>query len=119
MDKNLVVYRDSIRLCCSSNCRIINKFKKKTRSVVIGVAASGQEISTRPFQLVTGRVWRGTAFGGWKSRTQVPELCDRYMKGEVKLDQYITHQMPFADINKAFEMLHAGECLRCVLRMGD
>ena len=88
-------------------------------SVVIGVAASGQEISTRPFQLVTGRVWRGTAFGGWKSRTQVPELCDRYMKGEVKLDQYITHQMPFADINKAFEMLHAGECLRCVLRMGD
>ena len=88
-------------------------------SVVIGVAASGQEISTRPFQLVTGRVWKGTAFGGWKSRQAVPGLCDRYMKGEVKLDQYITHQMPFADINKGFELLHKGECLRCVLRMGD
>ena len=87
-------------------------------SIVIGVAASGQEISTRPFQLVTGRVWRGTAFGGWKSRQQVPELCDRYMKGEVKLDEYITHQMPFDSINEAFELLHAGKCLRCVLRMG-
>ena len=84
-------------------------------SVVIGVAAAGQEISTRPFQLVTGRTWKGTAFGGWKSKPQVPELCDRYMKGELKLDEYVTHKMPFADINKAFELLHKGECLRCVL----
>merc|ERR1712151_1301410 len=75
-------------------------------SVVIGVAASGQEISTRPFQLVTGRVWRGTAFGGWKSRTQVPSLVDMYMNGEVKLDQYITHEMSFDKINEAFELLH-------------
>mmetsp|Transcript_26974 Transcript_26974/g.75798 ORF Transcript_26974/g.75798 Transcript_26974/m.75798 type:complete len:119 (-) Transcript_26974:345-701(-) len=84
-------------------------------SVVIGVAAAGQEISTRPFQLVTGRTWKGTAFGGWKSKPQVPELCDRYMKGELKLDEYITHTMKFTEINEAFELLHAGKCLRCVL----
>lgn len=84
-------------------------------SVVIGVAAAGQEISTRPFQLVTGRTWKGTAFGGWKSKPQVPELCERYMKGELKLDEYITHEMGFKDINKAFELLHEGKCLRCVL----
>ena len=84
-------------------------------SVVIGVAAGGKEISTRPFQLVTGRVWRGTAFGGWKSRQQVPGLVDRYMSKEVSLDRYITHRGPFDDINKAFHVLHAGKCLRYVL----
>eukprot|EP00442_Polarella_glacialis_P035743 CAMPEP_0115078060 /NCGR_PEP_ID=MMETSP0227-20121206/17348_1 /TAXON_ID=89957 /ORGANISM="Polarella glacialis, Strain CCMP 1383" /LENGTH=685 /DNA_ID=CAMNT_0002465421 /DNA_START=166 /DNA_END=2223 /DNA_ORIENTATION=- len=85
-------------------------------SVVIGVAAAGQEISTRPFQLVTGRTWKGTAFGGWKSKPQVPMLVDLYMAGELKIDEYITHEMPFNQINEAFELLHKGECLRCVLK---
>jgi S-(hydroxymethyl)glutathione dehydrogenase/alcohol dehydrogenase len=84
-------------------------------SVVIGVAGAGQELATRPFQLVTGRVWRGSAFGGWKSRYQVPHLVDRYLKGEVTLDRYITHRMPFDKINDAFHLLHEGQCLRCVL----
>lgn len=86
------------------------------QSIVIGVAAAGQEIGTRPFQLVTGRSWRGTAFGGWKSRPQVPMLTDLYMAGDLKIDPYITHEIPFADINKGFDLLHKGECLRCVLK---
>lgn len=86
------------------------------QSVVIGVAAAGQEISTRPFQLVTGRSWRGTAFGGWKSKPQVPMLVDLYMNGELKIDEYITHEMKFEEINEAFDLLHRGECLRCVLK---
>merc|ERR1711979_9905 len=85
-------------------------------SVVIGVAAAGQEIATRPFQLVTGRTWKGTAFGGWKSKPQVPMLVDLYMAGELKIDQYITHEMNFSQINEAFDLLHKGECLRCVLK---
>eukprot|EP00928_Gymnodinium_smaydae_P001837 TRINITY_DN1065_c0_g1_i1.p1 TRINITY_DN1065_c0_g1~~TRINITY_DN1065_c0_g1_i1.p1 ORF type:complete len:702 (+),score=165.32 TRINITY_DN1065_c0_g1_i1:144-2108(+) len=85
-------------------------------SVVIGVAAAGMEISTRPFQLVTGRKWGGTAFGGWKSKPQVPMLCDLYMNGKLKIDQYITHNMEFNQINEAFDLLHKGECLRCVLK---
>lgn len=84
-------------------------------SVVIGVAASGQEISTRPFQLVTGRRWTGTAFGGYKSRIQVPDLVQDYMKGETMLDKYITHNMKFDQINEAFDLLHSGGCLRVVL----
>lgn len=84
-------------------------------SCVIGVAASGKEISTRPFQLVTGRVWKGTAFGGYKSRLQVPDLVEEYLKGETKLDDYITHTMKFEEINEAFELLHSGKCLRAVL----
>ena len=84
-------------------------------SVVIGVAAAGQEISTRPFQLVTSRTWKGTAFGGWKSKPEVPKLVDRYMNGELKIDEYITHKMPFSKINEGFDLLHRGECLRCVL----
>ncbi|GBG24875.1 Alcohol dehydrogenase [Hondaea fermentalgiana] len=84
-------------------------------SVVIGVAASGKEIATRPFQLVTGRVWRGSAFGMWKSRQQVPGLVDRMTSGELDVQKYITHQKAFADINDAFETLKRGDCLRCVL----
>ncbi|KAK9146242.1 hypothetical protein Sjap_006145 [Stephania japonica] len=84
-------------------------------SVIVGVAASGQEISTRPFQLVTGRVWKGTAFGGFKSRSQVPWLVDKYMKKEIKVDEYITHNLTLGEINKAFDLLHEGGCLRCVL----
>lgn len=85
------------------------------QSVVIGVAASGQEISTRPFQLVTGRVWRGTAFGGFKSRVDVPKLVDRYLEGTFKVDEYITHELPFEKINEAFDLLHSGKSLRCVM----
>jgi len=92
------------------------------QSVVIGVAAAGQEIRTRPFQLVTGRQWKGTAFGGWKSRVQVPRLVERVMKaaeegkeGSWRLDDYVTHEMKFDRINDAFDLLHKGECLRCVL----
>ncbi|KAJ1488982.1 hypothetical protein T484DRAFT_1781545, partial [Baffinella frigidus] len=85
------------------------------KSVVIGVAAAGQELSTRPFQLVTGRQWMGTAFGGYKSRTSVPLLVDKYMSGEIPLDSFITHRMKLADINEAFTKLHDGACLRCVI----
>mmetsp|Transcript_22711 Transcript_22711/g.40206 ORF Transcript_22711/g.40206 Transcript_22711/m.40206 type:complete len:254 (-) Transcript_22711:475-1236(-) len=85
------------------------------KSVVIGVAAAGQEISTRPFQLVTGRKWMGTAFGGYKSRIDVPKLVEQYMNGETMLDKYITHSLKFDQINEAFELLHEGKCLRCVL----
>ncbi|KAH9785089.1 Alcohol dehydrogenase class-3 [Citrus sinensis] len=88
-------------------------------SVIVGVAASGQEISTRPFQLVTGRVWKGTAFGGFKSRSQVPWLVDKYMKKEIKVDEYVTHNMTLGEINEAFRYMHGGDCLRCVLKMQD
>lgn len=84
-------------------------------SVIVGVAAAGKEIKTRPFQLVTGRVWKGTAFGGFKSRRDVPKLCDRATAGELPLKKYITHKMAFSDINEGFEKLHDGKCLRCVL----
>ncbi|CAI0474463.1 unnamed protein product [Linum tenue] len=84
-------------------------------SVIVGVAASGQEISTRPFQLVTGRVWKGTAFGGFKSRSQVPWLVEKYLKKEIKVDEYITHNLTLAEINRAFDLMHEGGCLRCVL----
>ncbi|KAL9995220.1 putative oxidoreductase [Helianthus debilis subsp. tardiflorus] len=86
-------------------------------SVIVGVAASGQEMATRPFQLVTGRVWKGTAFGGFKSRSQVPQLVDKYLKKEIKIDDYITHNLTLEEINKAFELLHGGDCLRCVLKV--
>jgi len=84
-------------------------------SVIVGVAAAGTEIATRPFQLVTGRTWKGTAFGGYKSRIAVPKLVEKYMAGGTKLDRYITHRMKFDEINKAFDLLHEGKCLRCVL----
>ena len=85
-------------------------------SCVIGVAASGKEISTRPFQLVTGRKWVGTAFGGWKSRAQVPKLVERHLDGELPIDQYITHQFHGVEnTNDAFHALHSGECLRAVV----
>jgi S-(hydroxymethyl)glutathione dehydrogenase/alcohol dehydrogenase len=89
------------------------------KSVIIGVAGAGKEISTRPFQLVTGRQWLGTAFGGYKSRTQVPQLVDDYMAGSVKIDPYITHNMPLSEINTAFELMHRGESLRAVIWMDD
>ncbi len=84
-------------------------------SIIIGVAGAGQEIRTRPFQLVTGRVWRGTAFGGAKGRTDVPKIVDWYMEGKINIDDLITHQMPLEDINKAFDLMHAGESIRAVI----
>ncbi|NND49355.1 MAG: S-(hydroxymethyl)glutathione dehydrogenase/class III alcohol dehydrogenase [Rhizobiales bacterium] len=84
-------------------------------SVIIGVAPSGAEISTRPFQLVTGRVWRGTAFGGAKGRTDVPRIVDWYMDGKINIDDLITHVMPLENINDAFDLMHAGKSIRSVV----
>ena len=84
-------------------------------SVIIGVAGAGQEISTRPFQLVTGRVWRGSAFGGVKGRSELPGIVDRYMAGEFKLDDFISFNMGLEDINKSFDLLHEGKSIRTVI----
>ena len=84
-------------------------------SVIIGVAGAGQEISTRPFQLVTGRVWRGTAFGGAKGRTEVPKIVDWYMDGKINIDDLITHTMPLDKINDAFHLMHEGKSIRSVV----
>lgn len=84
-------------------------------SVIIGVAGSGEEIRTRPFQLVTGRVWRGSAFGGVKGRTQLPDYVERYLQGQIKVDEMITHTMPLQEINKAFDLMHAGKSIRSVV----
>lgn len=84
-------------------------------SVIIGVAGAGQEISTRPFQLVTGRVWRGSAFGGVKGRTELPDYVERYLAGEFKLSDFITHTMPLEEINESFELMHRGESIRTVI----
>ncbi|MDK4712253.1 S-(hydroxymethyl)glutathione dehydrogenase, partial [Rhizobium sp. CNPSo 4039] len=85
------------------------------KSVVIGVAGAGQEISTRPFQLVTGRSWMGTAFGGARGRTDVPKIVDWYMEGKIEIDPMITHTMSLEDINKGFELMHSGESIRSVV----
>jgi S-(hydroxymethyl)glutathione dehydrogenase/alcohol dehydrogenase len=85
------------------------------QSIVIGVAGAGQEIATRPFQLVTGRVWRGSAFGGARGRTDVPRLVDWYMEGRVEIDPMITHTLPFERIHDAFELMHRGESIRAVV----
>jgi S-(hydroxymethyl)glutathione dehydrogenase/alcohol dehydrogenase len=85
-------------------------------SIIIGVAAAGQEISTRPFQLVTGRVWRGTAFGGVKGRSQLPGYVERYLAGEIKVDPMITHTLPLERINEAFDLLHEGKSIRSVIQ---
>jgi S-(hydroxymethyl)glutathione dehydrogenase/alcohol dehydrogenase len=84
-------------------------------SIIIGVAGSGQEIATRPFQLVTGRVWRGTAFGGARGRTDVPKIVDWYMAGKIEIDALITHILKLEDINKAFDLMHAGDSIRSVV----
>jgi S-(hydroxymethyl)glutathione dehydrogenase/alcohol dehydrogenase len=84
-------------------------------SVIIGVAGSGQEIATRPFQLVTGRVWKGTAFGGARGRTDVPQIVDWYMDGKINIDDLITHTMPLEKINDAFDLMHEGKSIRSVV----
>ena len=84
-------------------------------SVVIGVAEAGREIATRPFQLVTGRNWRGTAFGGAKGRTDVPRIVDWYMDGRIEIDPMITHKLKLEDINEGFDLMHRGESIRSVV----
>lgn len=84
-------------------------------SVIIGVAASGQEISTRPFQLVTGRTWKGTAFGGWKSRESVPALVDKYLEGKMLVNEFVTHVLPLDKVNEAFDLMHHGESIRAII----
>ncbi|REJ83098.1 MAG: S-(hydroxymethyl)glutathione dehydrogenase/class III alcohol dehydrogenase [Acidobacteria bacterium] len=84
-------------------------------SVIIGVAGAGQEISTRPFQLVTGRVWRGTAFGGVKGRSELPGMVQQYLDGEIEIDKMVTHTMPLEEINRAFDLMHEGKSIRSVV----
>ena len=84
-------------------------------SVIIGVAGAGQEISTRPFQLVTGRVWKGTAFGGARGRTDVPKIVDWYMEKKINIDDLITHKLALNDINQGFDLMHAGKSIRSVV----
>ena len=85
------------------------------QSIIIGVAGAGQEIATRPFQLVTGRVWKGTAFGGARGRTDVPKIVDWYMDGKIEIDPLITHTLPLSRINEAFDLMHTGESIRTVV----
>ena len=85
------------------------------QSVIIGVAGAGQEISTRPFQLVTGRRWLGSAFGGVKGRSELPGMVEQAMKGEIELAPFVTHTLPLENINEAFELMHAGQSIRSVV----
>ncbi len=105
---------------CTGNVQVMRDALECTHrgwgvSVIIGVAPAGAEISTRPFQLVTGRVWKGTAFGGARGRTDVPKIVDWYMDGKIEIDPMITHTMPLEDINKGFDLMHAGESIRSVV----
>jgi S-(hydroxymethyl)glutathione dehydrogenase/alcohol dehydrogenase len=105
---------------CTGNVKVMRQALESAHrgwgeSIVIGVAGAGQEISTRPFQLVTGRVWRGTAFGGARGRTDVPRIVDWYMDGKIEIDPMITHLLPLADINKGFDLMREGKSIRSVV----
>jgi S-(hydroxymethyl)glutathione dehydrogenase/alcohol dehydrogenase len=105
---------------CTGNTKVMRQALEAShrgwgKSVVIGVAGAGQEISTRPFQLVTGRTWMGTAFGGAKGRTDVPKIVDWYLDGKIQIDPMITHTLRLEDINRGFEMMHSGESIRSVV----
>eukprot|EP01095_Lingulamoeba_sp_RSL-Kostka_P003997 TRINITY_DN15103_c0_g1_i1.p1 TRINITY_DN15103_c0_g1~~TRINITY_DN15103_c0_g1_i1.p1 ORF type:complete len:386 (-),score=160.43 TRINITY_DN15103_c0_g1_i1:137-1294(-) len=89
------------------------------QSIIIGVAGAGQEISTRPFQLVTGRVWKGTAFGGTKGRTELPGLIEQYYEGKLKIDEFITFNLPLSEINQGFDLMHEGKSIRSVIKMQE
>lgn len=102
---NINLMRDALE-CCHMGWGV---------ATIIGVAGAGQEISTRPFQLVTGRTWKGTAFGGVKGRTQLPGYVERYLSGEIIIDSMVTHRMPLEDINRAFELMHEGKSIRSVI----
>ncbi|ATB01702.1 S-(hydroxymethyl)glutathione dehydrogenase/class III alcohol dehydrogenase (plasmid) [Sinorhizobium meliloti] len=109
---------------CTGNTKVMRQALEAShrgwgKSVIIGVAGAGQEISTRPFQLVTGRTWMGTAFGGARGRTDVPKIVDWYMEGKIEIDPMITHTMPLEDINKGFELMHSGESIRSVVLYWD
>jgi S-(hydroxymethyl)glutathione dehydrogenase/alcohol dehydrogenase len=105
---------------CIGNVDVMREALECTRtgwgvSTIIGVAGAGQEISTRPFQLVTGRTWKGSAFGGVKGRSELPAYVDRYLSGEIELDRMVTHTMGLEDINRAFDLMHRGESIRSVI----
>ncbi len=105
---------------CTGNVKVMRQALECShrgwgQSVIIGVAGAGQEISTRPFQLVTGRTWKGTAFGGARGRTDVPKIVDWYMDGKLQIDPMITHTMPLEDINKGFDLMHEGKSIRSVV----
>ncbi|HEY1941930.1 MAG TPA: S-(hydroxymethyl)glutathione dehydrogenase/class III alcohol dehydrogenase [Roseiarcus sp.] len=105
---------------CTGNIRVMRQALEAAhrgwgQSIVIGVAGAGQEISTRPFQLVTGRVWKGSAFGGARGRTDVPRIVDWYMTGKIEIDPMITHTMPLERINEAFDLMHSGKSIRSVV----
>ena len=102
---NVTTMRQSLECC----------HKGWGQSIIIGVAEAGKEISTRPFQLVTGRVWKGSAFGGARGRTDVPRIVDWYMDGKIEIDSMITHTMPLAEINSAFDLMHEGKSIRSVV----
>jgi S-(hydroxymethyl)glutathione dehydrogenase / alcohol dehydrogenase len=105
---------------CTGNTKVMRQALESShrgwgKSIIIGVAGAGQEISTRPFQLVTGRSWMGTAFGGARGRTDVPKIVEWYMQGKIQIDPMITHTMPLEDINKGFQLMHSGESIRSVV----
>ncbi|TGZ39211.1 S-(hydroxymethyl)glutathione dehydrogenase, partial [bacterium M00.F.Ca.ET.162.01.1.1] len=105
---------------CTGNTKVMRQALEAShrgwgKSVVIGVAGAGQEISTRPFQLVTGRSWMGTAFGGARGRTDVPKIVDWYMDGKIEIDPMITHLLKLDDINKGFDLMHEGKSIRSVV----
>jgi S-(hydroxymethyl)glutathione dehydrogenase/alcohol dehydrogenase len=105
---------------CTGNTKVMRQALECShrgwgQSIVIGVAGAGQEISTRPFQLVTGRTWKGTAFGGARGRTDVPKIVDWYMEGKIQIDPMITHTMPLEDINKGFDLMNSGKSIRSVV----
>jgi S-(hydroxymethyl)glutathione dehydrogenase/alcohol dehydrogenase len=102
---NTVVMRQALEAC----------HRGWGESIIIGVAGAGQEIAKRPFQLVTGRVWKGSAFGGARGRTDVPKLVDWYMQGKIQIDPMITHILDLKDINRGFDLMHAGESIRSVV----
>jgi S-(hydroxymethyl)glutathione dehydrogenase/alcohol dehydrogenase len=105
---------------CTGNVTVMRQALECThrgwgQSIIIGVAPSGAEISTRPFQLVTGRVWKGTAFGGARGRTDVPRIVDWYMEGRINIDDLITHKLPLERINEGFDLMHEGKSIRTVV----
>jgi S-(hydroxymethyl)glutathione dehydrogenase/alcohol dehydrogenase len=105
---------------CTGNVKVMRQALEAAhrgwgQSIVIGVAGAGQEISTRPFQLVTGRVWKGTAFGGARGRTDVPRIVDWYMAGRIEIDPMITHTLPLEGINHAFALMREGKSIRSVI----
>ncbi|CAO3693008.1 unnamed protein product [Umbelopsis ramanniana] len=107
---------------CTGNTKVMRAaleacHKGWGESIIIGVAAAGEEISTRPFQLVTGRVWKGSAFGGVKGRTEMPGLVKEYQEGRLKVDEFVTHTFGLDEINEAFDVMHSGDCIRAVITM--